>query len=63
MKELNYIAVKKVHLTNERWDVLARGLNRAMMDLDLNLRFTVESTENEDMGECVLFKIFEKEKK
>lgn len=62
MENNNWLSIKKQYFIDERWDVLAHGLNEVFMGMDLDIRVNIENTIDDKRGECVLLK-FEKEKK
>ena len=49
-----WVSIKKQFMIDERWDVLARGINRAFIDMEIDVRVKIEEAFEEGRGDCIL---------
>lgn len=63
MENNNWLSIKKQYFTDERWDVLAHGLNRVFMEMNVGLKIKIENALDKERGECILLMIERREKK
>lgn len=52
-----WISIKKQYMIDERWDVLATGMNRAFIDMEMDVRVKIEEAFEEGRGDCILVTI------